>query len=639
MHAPRIRPSFSTSLRSIRRLSDLLNLCRILTLLACWTALLWGPSLSAQEASPEEASGESSSSSRTLFFDTVDVNVVNIEVMVTDKNGEPVTDLKREDFQIFENGLPVEVSNFFRVNGQEAAAGEQLEALPEETVAGPETKQLKLVIFVDNVHVNLRDRNTIFTKLREFLRSDFDPSGEIMLASTNGTVQIDQEFTNDIGRIEAALDRMELDLGQANPLEIETRQFMTELKNAELIDEGQATSFNKGGELQDGGGDFQLTVNKAERLGQTAKHLSERRYQMVRGTIDALGQFTDTLAGLPGRKAILYLSDGLHLRASDSLSEAFWVHYRNWITRNGSTPAGRRVERVGRELEAMRLDATRDFRELVEYASGNKVAFYPLSNLGRSASYASPEFGGGDSGVDAGAFSSTFAASDSLSRESSLLQMADGTGGRALTRTNNIAQLMTTIQNDFSQFYSLGFNSTEPIDQARFHKVQVKVNRPGVTVRHFRGHLPKDPLDHLQALTLSAIRHQLVDNPLGVELVPAGEQSPVAERPNRFRVPLMLQIPFNKLLLLPQEAAHVGRVSLFVIVLDEKSDNTSKPQHIELPIQVPAEQMAQAGSQAIGYPLNLEMSKGKKRIAIGVRDHLAKLDATLQLEVAVGDAI
>ncbi len=60
----------------------------------------------------------------SLFFDTVDVYVVNVEVIVTDKDGKPATGLTRDDFEIYEDGEPVEVANFFAVEGRQKVAGE-----------------------------------------------------------------------------------------------------------------------------------------------------------------------------------------------------------------------------------------------------------------------------------------------------------------------------------------------------------------------------------------------------------------------------------------------------------------------------------------------------------------------------------
>ena len=51
------------------------------------------------------------------FGETVEVNVVNVDVYATDKSGNQVTDLRKGDFQVFEDGKPVDISNFELIEG------------------------------------------------------------------------------------------------------------------------------------------------------------------------------------------------------------------------------------------------------------------------------------------------------------------------------------------------------------------------------------------------------------------------------------------------------------------------------------------------------------------------------------------
>src|SRR4051812_2677433 len=89
--------------------------------------------------SPKPASTSKSASTASTpkpaeqepFIDVVNVGVVNVDVFVTDKKGNPVTNLSKDDFQLFENNRPVEITNFYAVN-----AGKTLTPLtPVETAA------------------------------------------------------------------------------------------------------------------------------------------------------------------------------------------------------------------------------------------------------------------------------------------------------------------------------------------------------------------------------------------------------------------------------------------------------------------------------------------------------------------------
>ena len=62
------------------------------------------------------------------YVETVDVTVVNLDVYVTDKKGEPVTGLTRDDFEVFENGRPVAISNFFAVEDRRPVDSQPLVA-------------------------------------------------------------------------------------------------------------------------------------------------------------------------------------------------------------------------------------------------------------------------------------------------------------------------------------------------------------------------------------------------------------------------------------------------------------------------------------------------------------------------------
>ncbi len=484
------------------------------------------------------------------------------------------------------------------------------------------------MVFIDNLNMQPQNRNPILKKLRDFVQQQFDPRDRIMLVSLTNQVQVEQEFTSDRDLLLATIDRLQEEQAQMGSFDLELKNFMREMQRVELVDEGAVTNTFRLDTTAP-----EATAMNGERLAATAKMFAERQYQRVQSTISTLGRFTETLAGLPGRKAILYVSDGLHVRPAEPLFEAWQGKFQGWIARNGGG-ISRDMQRAGRELEAVKLDATRDFRQLVEFASANKVAFYPLANLGSlSRSSVSAEFEGSNASDGQGALSASYNALDTASRESSLLQIADGTGGVAFTRTNNIGGLLEAMSQDFTTFYSLGYNSPVPAGDRQFHKIEVKVRRPGAQVRHFQGYLTKDPLDELQALTLSALQYGMADNPLDIS-VETGKAVPAGKR---YQVPVVVKIPFGRLLLLPQEGFHTGRVSLFLVVRDEKTGGLSKPQHIELPIQVPNERLFDAVTQAVGYPVTLELDSGPKRIAVGIRDNLARLEATLKLDFTVGN--
>src|SRR5207247_8003267 len=84
--------------------------------------------------------------------ESIEVHVVNVDVVVMDKSGKHVRGLSKDDFQIFENGKPQPISNFYEV-AAEPAPGLVAENTPE-TRTTPEMRPRRFVIFIDDYSIN-----------------------------------------------------------------------------------------------------------------------------------------------------------------------------------------------------------------------------------------------------------------------------------------------------------------------------------------------------------------------------------------------------------------------------------------------------------------------------------------------------
>ncbi len=581
-------------------------------------ALAWCP--------PAFGQGDSS-----LFFDTVDVYVVNVEVVVTDKDGNPATGLTRDEFEIYEDGKLVELSNFFAVEGRQGvlAGGATDEATPT-----PETQRLNLVVFIDNLNMRPESRNPIFKDLRGYLTERLDPRDRVMLVTLGDTVKVAQSFTNDLDLLLGTLDRLAKHAGAHIRFDAQRTMTMRRMQRATLPP--QTGGSNPGTALA-ASRSFEAAQDEARNLATDIVNLAEMRMNMVRASAEAIAQFTESLAGMRGRKAVLYVSDGLPERPAESMGQAWLNKFSEWISFQGASGLNSVLLEMTRLVGSSRYDTSQRLDELATAAAANRVAFYPISrgtSLTRSGGATSAEFGGAATASGRGVYSQDVAALESLSLETSLLELAEKTGGVAFTRTTNITGLMERMVHDFDTFYSLGYSPPHTADD-EFHKIEVKVKRPGLKIRHFEGYREKDPMAQLQDLTLSALHYDLEDNQLEVRLDP-GDQ--VRSKGERFLVSVTVKVPFQKLLLVPQAEFHTAQVSLFVIAREEKSGDVSPFRRIDIPIKIPNAQILQALTQTAAYPLQLEMKRGRQRISIGVRDHLADVDSTINLDLNVGAA-
>ena len=137
--------------------------------------LLPGAVLLAQKPRGTQPPGEG----QEFFADIVSVNVVNVDVYVTDKKGNPITGLTKNDFELFEDRKPMAVTNFYAVEGgKPSAASDPGPVLaPVAGPAGappapepiPEDQRLRLIVYVDNFNIHPFNRNRVLREMRTFL--------------------------------------------------------------------------------------------------------------------------------------------------------------------------------------------------------------------------------------------------------------------------------------------------------------------------------------------------------------------------------------------------------------------------------------------------------------------------------------
>ncbi len=548
------------------------------------------------------------------YFETVDVRVVNVEVIVTDKDGAPVSGLRRDEFEVYDDGRLVELTNFLAVEGREPTTGGG-----DVEGAGSATRHLNLVIFVDNLNASPRNRNVLLDQLGEPLAERLDPRDRVMLVSYDGGLDVVQSFTDDGALLPAGLERLKTAAGPQGALGGERRMFLTEIENAGT--KNYDTNL-------DGDPQFEMAVAGAVELSRSLRTVAERDVGKVRATVAALQAICGSLAGIPGRKALVYVGDGFARRPAEALVQEFSDKFESWMTGNEPyIPAAdyQALQQTTTSLNSSEFDASREFRELGEWAASERVVFYPISPGGQVDGYRTADV--------ATSVSRTAVNIERFAAESSLLDMARATGGLAFTSTATAA-LVDRLVDDFTSFYSLGYFSST-FKEGRFHKLEVKIRNQDLRVRHLQGYRDRSTITRLQELAAAALHYGVGDNPLEVELRPR-EQVAVAGGA-RYRVGVMVMIPFGNILLQPQQLSHDGWLSLVVVVRDEASGGISPPQQIDLPIRIPNHQLLQAMQHVAAYPLDLDIRRGKKRLAVAVHDHLARVDSTVSVELTVGE--
>ena len=558
--------------------------------------------------------GELETDGDGFYIDVVDVNLINVEVFVTDKKGNPIKGLKKDDFVVLVDKSPMPVSNFYAVEDGTAMEGSDIRMLPqleEEPVPGlptagpevPEDQKLHLIIYVDNLNLHPFTRNKAFRFIRTFMREHLVPGqDEVMLVTYERSMNVRHPFTSDPELVASAMYEIETHSGMAVHFDSDRRDIL------EMIYDEDGTR----------------TGSTGTNLRGRAITYAESIYNDMSFTLRALDQMVESLAGLPGRKAILHVSDGMSMRPGEDIFYALEERYRTQPNNNNSTQS------QGVLMEIHRFDMSRDFARLTSKANANRVTFYTLEAAGlRTYSYmeAQNATAGGGAFIDQVHFSNL---------QNSLMFMANETGGQVIMNTNNFGPMLDRVANDFRTYYSLGITPGSA-KSGRYHRIKVEMKDKALNkkyrVRHREGYRDKPLETRMADSTLAALHFGYQKNILDVQ-IEVGRGTP-EDKGRRFIVPISVNIPIGKLSFLKAEDYQRGKIRLFIAARDDEG-GLSPVQDVPIPIDIPVSDYERAKEQYYRYEMNLQMRQGRQVLAVGVHDEIAAVSGFVTRGISIG---
>ncbi len=541
-----------------------------------------------------------------VFLERLEVEIINLDVVVTDRRGNPVEGLGRADFELRVDGEPTPIDNFYALGAQpraEAARGEDEEAMLG--LAPPREHDLHLLVLFDNVHATPGERTRAANDLAASFAAGPGASALAAVGYYDGGIKISQPFTADGAALAAALrEQGAAQIGFTD--DFERRNILREIQRSDV-----------GGNTGD--------ADAMSALG-TIENYAERQGAEVRATLEALGAQVDALAGLPGRKSLLFVTSGLDLRPGQAMFAAW---------RNKFGGLGLPVATSELDLAQGHTDLGGRLRELTRRANAGRVALYAIGTAGAGPSAAiSAEDGGMDfAAMDGPGGGRTYdVAIDTAFRSnlgSGLELMAAVTGGDALTGASDYDQLAERIRQDAGYRYSLGFRAPER-EPGVSHKIEVEVPGREARLRYRREFVTATAAERASERTLAALLWGHADNAIGIA-ADFGPPQASDQGKNLYVLPVLVKVPLVNLVLLPDQRYHRGKITIYVAAEDEEG-RLSPVQSVEAPIQIPTERLAAALAGVGGYRVGLLVRPGPHRLAIGVRDEVGDVVSTLRLD-------
>lgn len=524
------------------------------------------------------------------LIETIDVRVINVDVVVTDRKGNPVRGLKKDDFTILENGRPKEITNFYEVR-----SAEMVPATPPPVAAPAPAREerpvhlrRRVIFFIDNLSLAPFNRNRVFKSMKEFAEQILRPGDEAMIATWNRSMKVRLPFTSDAKQIQQTLDAIagESALGT---------QYMSERKSAES-------------RIRD--------ANRYEDAIMTARSYAQSIEHDLRQTVSAISGLMSTLAGLEGKKVMVITSEGFPIQPGREM-----FHFIEDVRREKTNWQG-----YGSSLlESMSFDSASLIQSVARAANANNITLYTLH-------------AGGLAGMNEGSAEYSQPVSYSVSQAAltnsteSLQLMADMTGGLATIGTNNFASAFDRINRDLDAYYSLGYRSgTERVDRQR--NVQVRVNNKNYLVRSRRTFVEKSIPTEMTDRVIANLFYPASSNDLRIVITTG--QPTMVER-DRFRVPLEIRIPMDNLTLLQQGEIMAGGFSVYVVVANTLGDMSDVARQTQA-LRVPPSDMERAKGKYYTYSVDMLMEKGRNRISVGVIDDVSNLTGFDRQDVLAAD--
>ncbi len=584
-----------------------------------WLAALAGSPAAAQETDPPQAAAGA-------FGEKIEVTLVNVDVWVRDRAGIPVTGLGPGDFRVLHDGQPVPITHFVEIRGgvvasEPAAAGASADPEPAATPAPPS----HLVVYFDFSRLHPSNVGPLVRGLEELLQSEAVVPERVLILRQDRSLSIEASFGSTGKELRKALQRLAAGGAAGMDTENDTRLALEAIRTAwDLAQDtvGSAAggiamvpdAANPTGEPGVGGGGSPravvggigsgggpdacgMFVNQVRPTLESWAHVQGRKIAMTLGNLSDAAGF---LAGLPGVKMLLYLSDGLDTQPGAALA----------TYASGLCPA------AGAELlsDAFSEQMSDRFLELTRHANTNRVTIHALQATGlRSPEAASAVTERGPRGGGSQRSSGAFEARRRVAEREGLSLIARETGGRAVFNRNEFGAELIEIGGEASTYYSLAYELPPESGTGgrRGHRIAVEVGDGSLTTRYRRGYHEKDPRRWLTERVEGALNLGITSNPLEVRL---GAGAVQAAGDGTVRFPLHVMIPVERLAFEPRDGQRLAEVTLEVLA---RSLATSALAKHDQSFRV------KAPSEATGFadlPVMLEIGEGAHLIALGVQD-------------------
>jgi len=538
----------------------------------------------------------------------VAVNEVILDVVVADKKGRQVGDLRPEEFEVYEDGALQKLSSVREVSlAPEVVVEKKLPATPapapaiRETTRQTAVPQVKLITLAFD-RISLSGRKLAKDAALQYIK-ELGPHDYVSVVVIDRVLRVLTPFTQDPARLsQAVLLATEGTSQQFVEISRELRASLEQAESSSASAEAAAASVGRNTGLDPGAGaafaDAAMSLATASMLRQNG--LADESIQ-GRATIEALIGIIRGEKLLPGRKAVVFFAERIALPTQV-------------------------VER---------------FRDLISAANRANVSFYCIDTTGLISATQLGQMAGDLSRIAAvskrqmerraGAVQQdeVMMAEDTsnalrASTQNNLVDLAESTGGVLIANTNDLRPGLRRVSTDLSSHYEISYIPSNENYDGSFRKVTVKVKRSGLLARSREGYyafgsnsVAESPyeLPLLAALNSGQAHRDLAMRSASMMFPTSGAKS---EALFYVEVPLSA-FSFH---LDTRKKEYAAKVQTMVLVRNADGKILEKFSQ-EFPLQGPAERADETMSRLFLFYRTADLAPGRYAVETAARDPLA----------------
>jgi len=516
---------------------------------------------------------------------TARAELVLVPALVTDKSGNHITGLKKEDFTVLENGAEQRIATFEEItsDARRVTRPQKPNEFSNALAGGPSARRITLMV-LDLLNTRFMDQAYARQDLLKYLTQSVDqrePTGLYTL--TRSGIHVIHDFTTDPRVLVAALHKIKGDAYQM----VDSEADMEALTGTASPDGSAGVD---PGAVQSESQQLQTMMEDAELNFQSFQQRLAITY-----TLQAMQQVAQALAGFPGRKSLIWASGGFPFSVSDNTMQL--------------APAGR---------DSL-VDVLPMYEHTWQLLNNAQIALYPVDVKGLQAV--------GIANASVGNPGKNYTRNmtwRNLDTQATLQTFASMTGGRAYYNSNDLVKGFRNAVSDSAEYYMLGYYLDRSRTKAGWRKLAVKVKRDRVEVRARSGFFVTnatiDP-DNSRSSDISSALESPLDF-TSLALVARWNKIEPGKDPGKKHVNYEMHLAADPALINDADNNHI--VIEFVAVAKTPEGKTvDQPRGQKVDAHLTPEKLAAVRQIGLAYSGALDLAPGEYTVRFVVRDDLS----------------